>query len=272
MRSIPKWLPSAVLLLAAAGCAESEKPASPSTSTAASTAAAVVTAGVKAPSGPTSGSKFVIDTAGSKVDFLMEAPQEKIVGHVPGATTGELHIDGMATQKATGSVVVDISGIEVFQAKPDKDGKFGSETKVEAQNKHARTWLEISDDAPADKRKENATVRLVIKSMEPVGESNLAKIPGAERKVTMKVTGDFTLHGKTVEKTAEVEATFKVEGDKPVSVAVKTLKPFSVGLAEHDVKPRDAFGKFAAKTLEVLSPKVNKEALVSLDFTAKLVP
>jgi hypothetical protein len=38
------------------------------------------------------------------------------------------------------------------------------------------------------------------------------------------------------------------------------------------VKPRDAFGRFAAKTLDVLSPKVNKEALVSVEFTAKASP
>ena len=34
----------------------------------------------------------------------------------------------------------------------------------------------------------------------------------------------------------------------------------------------DAFGRFATKTLDLLSEKVNKEALVSVDFTAKASP
>jgi hypothetical protein len=54
-----------------------------------------------------------------------------------------------------------------------------------------------------------------------------------------------------------------------VSVTVKSVKPFTVNLAEHDVKPRDTFGKLALKTLDALAPKVAKEALVSLDLTAK---
>ena len=175
----------------------------------------------------------------------------------------------MDLTKSTGLITVDISGIEIFQTKADKDGKFGEENKVEAQNKHARTWLEISPDTPEDKRKENSRVQFSIKSIEVTGEKNLTKITGAERKVALKVTGDFLLHGHKTEKVAELEATFKFDGDKPVSVTVKSIKPFAVNLAEHDVKPRDAFGKLALKTLESLSPKVAKEAMVSLDLTAK---
>ncbi len=86
------------------------------------------------------------------------------------------------------------------------------------------------------------------------------------------MTGDFLLHGHKAQKVTELTATFQLEGDKPVSVAIKSVKPFAVSLAEHDVKPRDAFGKLALKTLETLSPKVAKEAMVSLDVTAKLAP
>ena len=102
------------------------------------------------------------------------------------------------------------------------------------------------------------------------GEKNLTKMTGAERTVALKATGEFLLHGHKAEKVAELTATFHFEGDKPVSVHVKTAKPLAIGLAEYDVKPRDAFGKFAAKTLDVLAPKVAKEALVSLEYTAKL--
>ena len=261
-----KWLSTAALLLTAAtGCSEPEKPAT--VTTPAATAATAAPAPAKAPS--MDAKKFSIESAGSKVDFLMEAPQEKIAGHVPGAATGELQIDFMDLTKSTGTIAVDINGLEIFQTKADKDGKFGAETKSEPQNKHARTWLEISPDTPEKDLAVNRKVTFTIKSIEAVGEKDLTKLTGAERKLLLKVKGDFTLHGKTAEKVAELEATFKLEGDKPVSVTIKSTKPFAVGLAEHDVRPRDAFGKFAAKALEALSPKVNKEAQVTFEVTAK---
>ncbi len=258
-----QWLSAAALLLSAAGCSDND--AKPGAPVLAPTASALAPA--KAPT--MEAKKLTIDKASSKVDFAMDAPQEKIVGHVPGAATGDLQIDFMDVTKSTGLVTVDISGLEVFQAKADKDGKFGAETKVDAQNTHARTWLEISADAPEDKRKENSLVQFSIRSIEATGEKNVAKLTGAERQVPLKVSGDFLLHGHKAPKVLDVVATFKMDGDKPVSVTVKTVQPFLVGLAEHDVKPRDAFGKFALKTLDVLSTKVAKEAAVSLDVTAK---
>jgi hypothetical protein len=260
------WFVAAVLL-AAAGCDDGGKGEKPAV-TVAPTSSAL--APVKAPT--MEAKKLTVDKDSSKVDFLMEAPEEHIHGKVAGATTGDLNVDFMDVTKSTGLVTVDISGLEVFQTKA-KDGKFdGEEKKVDAQNKHARTWLEISDDAPEDVRKKNSLVQFSIKSLSTTGEKNLTKMTGAERKVMLTATGDFLLHGHKTEKTAELEATFKFDGDKPVSVHVKTVKPLAVGLAEHDVKPRDAFGKFAAKTLDVLAPKVNKEALVSLEYTAKVAP
>jgi hypothetical protein len=251
--------------LAVTGCSENDAKPEKGAPTVAPSATALAPA-----KAPTMDAKTLsIDKASSKVDFVMEAPQEKIVGHVPGAATGDLQVDFMDLSKTTGLVTVDLSGMEIDQAKADKDGKFGPETKVEKQNEHARTWLEISPDAPADKRAENAKVQFSITSIEVAGEKNLTKLTGVQRKVMLKVTGDFLLHQHKVQKVLDVEATFTLAGDTPVSVELKTVKPFAVGLVEHDVKPRDAFGKFALKTLDVLAPKVAKDASVSLDVTAK---
>lgn len=257
------WLPLAALAFAA-GCDDggAAKPAA--------TIAPTATALSAAKPATMAAKKLTVDKASSKVSFLMEAPQEKIHGIADGAMTGELSIDFMDVSKSTGLVTVDIGGLVLKQAKVDKDGKIGAEDKVDKQNEHARTWLEISPDAPEDVRKKNSVVQFSIKSIEVAGEKNLTKMTGAERKVALKATGDFLLHGHKTQKVVELEATFKFDGDKPVSVMVKTAKPFAVGLAEHDVKPRDAFGKFALKTLDALSPKVAKEAMVSLEYTAKV--
>lgn len=212
---------------------------------------------------------FAVDKASAKVDFMMEAPQEKIRGRASNATTGDLSVNMEDITKSTGLLTVDISGIEVYQTKADDKGKFGEETKSDLQNTHVRNWLEIGADAPADAKEKNSKVQFSITSIETAGEKNITKLTGAERKVTFTVKGDFLLHQHKGQKSADIEATFKFEGDKPVSVAFKTVKPFAVDLAEYEVKPRDAFGKFALKSLEALAPKVAKEAQVSIDFTAK---
>jgi hypothetical protein len=211
---------------------------------------------------------FSIDKASSKVEFMMEAPQEKIRGRVTGGGEGTINVDPSDLMKTTGVIAVDLTGLEVFQTVM-KDDKPAEETKNELQNKHARTWLEISDDAPEADRKKNARVEFSILKIEKASATDVTKMTGADRKVTLTAQGDFLLHGHKAPKTVELEATFHFEGDKPASVAFKTTKPFGVDLAEHDVKPREAFGKLAAKTLEILAPKVAKEALVSVDFTAK---
>src|SRR5262249_8450910 len=156
----------AALLLAAAGCSENE--AKPDKT--ASTAAAAKSAAATPPKPPSmNAEKFAVVSTGSKVDFLMEAPQEKIAGHAPNSTSGDLQIDPMDLTKSTGVVYIDISGLEIFQTKADKDGKFGAESKNDAQNGHARTWLEISPDAPEKDRKENSRVAFTIKSIEAMG-------------------------------------------------------------------------------------------------------
>lgn len=267
MTPIRICLPVAALALALAGCNGHEDAAKP-----APTVAPTSTALAAAKPATQEARKLTIEKASSKVDFLMEAPQEKIHGIADGATSGELSVDFSDVSKTTGLVTIDLGELVLKQAKVDKDGKIGQESKVEKQNEHAKTWLEISPDAPADVRKQNSLVQYSIKSIEVTGEKDVTKLTGPERKVALKATGDFLLHGHKSQKVADLEATFRFDGDKPVSVTVKTVKPIAVDLAEHDVKPRDAFGKFALKTLGELSPKVAKEAPIQLEFTAKVAP
>jgi hypothetical protein len=252
----------AAMALATVGCDDNtpQKPLAPEASTLKPTA--------KKSAGAM---EYGIETSGSKVDFQMDAPKEKIRGRVHDASKGGLQIDVTDLTKTTAHIQVDISGLELYQQRADDDGKFSEENKVEAQNKHARQWLEIGEDAPEDVRKKNSTVEFVLKKV-TADKNDVSQKPasGDETKVTLTVTGDFRLHGRKSEKTAKFEATFKYQGDKVVSVHLKTLEPFAIGLAEHEVRPREAFGKLAQKTLEVLAPKVAKDALVSMEFSAKL--
>jgi hypothetical protein len=248
------------LVLGAAGC--DDKPAAPLAPT------ATALASVASPAAGTK--KLTVDKASTRVEFTMDAPVEKIRGKVTNATEGDLNVDLSDLTKTTGKLLVDISGIELFQKVANDKGEFGEEKKNDLQNKHARDWLEIGEDAPADKKTANAHVEFLISKVENVSEKNVLKMTGAERKVTMTIVGEFLMHGRKSNKSAEVEAVFKFEGDKPVSVTVKTTKPFPAGLEEHDVRPRKGFGVLAEKGLEALGQKVAKEAQVNVEFTAKM--
>ncbi|XXT25593.1 hypothetical protein WME94_40130 [Sorangium sp. So ce429] len=223
---------------------------------------------VKAPTAAT----FAIDRASSKVELAMDAPREKIRGRIQGAAAGTLQVDPADVTRTTGLITVDLSTLELFQTAVGDDGKPGEEKKSDLQNEHARTWLEISKDTPDAVREKNEKAQFAIRSISTSGEKDLTKMSGAERTVAVTASGELLLHQRQSPRTVELIATFRYEGDRLAGLTVKTAKPFAVGLAEHDVRPREAFGKLAQKTLEVLSPKVAKEAMVSLELSATAGP
>lgn len=217
---------------------------------------------------------FAIDPATGKLGFDMEAPIEKIRGKVPAsAMSGEVWVDPADLSKSRGLVHVSLKELELFQRTvPEGGQEFGEEVKSDAQNEHARAWLEISPDTPPDVLAKNELVEFSLQRLTDLSATDLTKMTGPERKVTFTATGEFLLHQRKAEKSVKLEATFKYAGDELSEVHVKSVEPLSIGLDEYDVHPRTGFSKLAAKTLEQLSPKVAKFAEVSLEFSAKPAP
>lgn len=214
---------------------------------------------------------FDIDTAGSKVTFLMTAPIEKIHGEAADSAKGQLFIDPADIAKTSGLIQIDLDKLVLYQQKrADEQGEYGERVKSDKQNEHAKTWLEISSDAPADQRELNRWVEYRIDKVIETSATDVNKLSGAERKITATVEGDLRVHQRKVKKQAKVEATFKYDGDKPVSVTIKTTAPVVVDLDAHDVRPRELFGKLAQKTLSDMGSKVAKEAPIELELSAKL--
>ncbi len=214
---------------------------------------------------------FTISDAGGAVRFEMDAPLEKQDGTVPkGALSGAIHFDLKDLTKSRGLIDVNIGNLEIYQqkAKEDAVGIFGDREKSELQNEHMKDWLEIGPDAPLEERGKNTLIQFEMKSITSSSTVDVTSLTGAKRRVTISAVGDFRLHQRTSKKTVALELVFTYEGDTPMSVQVSTVKPFAVDLDEHDVRPRTAFGILAQKGLSAMSPKVSKEAKVSVDFVA----
>jgi hypothetical protein len=216
--------------------------------------------------------KFMIDGT-SKSSIEMEAPKEKIKATTAGGT-GTLDIDVANLASSRGEVKMDLSTLTTHT--------FPEADKNSAQTTHARTWLEVADgeDGKLDEKVKEANRYAVyaIRSVENVSAADLTKVaPTKEgnddaRTVTLTTKGELLIHGHKVERTADLEVKFLYDAgaaaDKPKAIAVKSKTPFHVVLAEHDVKPRDGFGKIAKGSFHLLGTKVADNAEITLELHA----
>lgn len=217
--------------------------------------------------------RVVVDTASSKVTFVMDAALEKIHGEAPKSASGELFVDLADLTKTTGLLKVDLMELVLYQQKrEDEKSDFGERQKSDLQNEHMRTWLQISPDAPEADREKNRYVEFKIEKVDEVSAANVMEMKGDERTVTATVSGELRLHGRSANKKAKVEVAFSFRGEALEQVRIKTLEPVPVGLEEHDVKPRETFGQLAKKTLGALGSKVASEAPVMIEVTATATP
>lgn len=158
-----------------------------------------------------------------------------------------------------------------------------AESNNAAQTAHARTWLEVADgaDGKLDEKVKSANRYAIyaIRSVEGASATDLTKVAptkdGADdvRSVHLTTKGELLIHGHKVDCDGEVDLAFRYDAgapaDKPKALVVKTAKPLRVVLAEHDVKPRDSFGKLAKESFHLLGTKVAENADISLELRAR---
>lgn len=255
----------ALVALAAAGCEEKK-----------SSANVAPAASSLAPSTPAPKSmavKFVVDPT-STTALLMEGPLEKIKARTEGAA-GTLDVDLKDVTASRGEVKIDLTTFTT--------STFGDKSKDETQTTDARTWLEVADGADGKldpkTKEQNRYAVYAIRAIENPSEADLTKIAPVKdggddvRTVTLTTKGELLVHGHKVARDADVEMQLRYDPgappDKPKSLTVKTKKPFRVVIAEHDIKPRDSFGKIAKGAFHLLGTKVADNADVTLDLRAK---
>ena len=220
--------------------------------------------------------QFSVDTASSKVTFLMDSPLEKIDGDASGSLSGSLFVDLDDISKSTALVKVDLQKLVLYQQKRgDEKAGYSKRAKSDLQNTHARNWLQIvprDGDVSAEQAEANRFAEFKLDKLDHATLANVAGASGAERKLTATGSGDFRLHGRKQAKSVKLELTIYYTDDKASSIHVKTLEPLSIGLEEFEVNPRDDAGKFVKSLTEALSSnlkgKVAQQAPLVLDFTA----
>ena len=231
---------------------------------------------LQAPPAAPAAAQFSVDSASSKVTFLMDSPLEKIDGDASGSLSGDLFVDLADISKSTALVKVDLQKLVLYQQKRgDEKVGYGERAKSDLQNTHARNWLQIvprEGDVSAAQAEANRFAEFKLDKLDNATLTNVAGASGAERKLTATGSGDFRLHGRKQAKSVKLELTIYYTGDKASSIHVKTVEPLGIGLEEFEVNPRDDAGKFVKSLTEALSSnlkgKVAQQAPLVLDFTA----
>jgi len=216
---------------------------------------------------------FTIDPA-SKTTIDMPAPKERIKGDTT-AAKGMLHVDTGDLSKTRGDVFIDLNTLTTHT--------FGDAEKDATQTKHAHTWLQIDDMLKdADARERNRWVHFAIRSVDALSATDLSRVAPTKvdaddvRAVTLTAHGEVEAHSipsKSL-RDAPLEVRFHVPtgsppDTKPTKIEIAAKAPFTIVLADHDIKPRDTEGILAQKAFGLLGTKVADVANVSVDLVAK---
>ena len=211
--------------------------------------------------------RFVVAAAG-KTSIDIDAPLERFKAETT-MMSGEFRVDLENLKNSIGEVDADLEGLRTFT--------FGNDSDKD-QTEHAHNWFEIGDDGPDSVKIKDpqkfADYKLAHFYIDQIDETSVPALKdapetGGVRVVTFKASGRLRVHGRDSKKSARVEVTFVGPVDAPTELRFKTLEPVIASLSEHDVKPRDAAGKFLDGTLKAVGKKLDDKAQVQVEGLAK---
>lgn len=120
----------------------------------------------------------------------------------------------------------------------------------------ALEWLELGAEVPQATRELHRYARFSLSSLNGFGE-----LVGPRRRAGGTARGELALHGFRVahELLLEVEA----RGEELI---VRTKRPVTIALAEHDIAPRGPRGELRAQDLALIGTKVGKAIKVDCEL------
>ncbi len=209
-------------------------------------------------------SSYVVRAEG-KASVYIDAPLEKFKGETK-QLGGYLRLNPKRLDASTGTVTASLLGFTTHT--------FGDKDKDDTQTEHAHNWFEIGDDVKAARPKDFENYKDVVFRIEAIESASpsadLTQVSEANgvRTVTLKAKGTLWVHSRPSPKTVTLEIAFRGPAEAPTELTFKTQMPLHVSLAAHDVKPRDAAGKFLDGALSVVGKKMDDDAQVSVEGTA----
>lgn len=234
---------------------------------------------------PTQTARYRLD---DRCALALELPAKQATPRgVVRVARGELDVDLMNLERTRGTIEIDVASIAM-----EAGGDGGSSDWDE----EARAWLDVGTRRPESERERLRWATFSITSVsEPSASAahegkrvKLASDGGADatsdaapvgeqRAVTATATGQLALHGFRVERSLRVRAIFRyaapaVPGAVPGELRLELVRPFSVSLMAHDIKPRDPAGVFVAQKTKLLGVQVGREARVRGWLEARLSP
>jgi hypothetical protein len=210
----------------------------------------------------------VVPSSG-KLSLTMEAELENIRGAARGGLTGTVQVDPSALEKSRGTLRFDLFRLSlVHTTRQDNSEEFGPYRQSTKQNDDMRTWLEIGDDSPEEKKN---VYRYATFNIERVTYAvpNVVPTTAGVHPVELKFEGAFSLHGRSARRTVALRGSFHVQDQSIDKITIRTAAPLVVELESHDVRPRSAFGVLADRTLDAMGKKVERVAKISLELTLK---
>jgi hypothetical protein len=186
------------------------------------------------------------------------------------AAAGAITLDPRDLAATRGEVKIDLVTL--------RSRTFGNAQSDDALATGARAWLEVAVEDRIDEKMRWATFR--IRSIEDLDPSRDAlSIPplsgggDVRRSVTLTARGDLLVHGRSASQTVKLRAELAwppgAERGMPSAIAIQTIEPMEVALAEHAIVPRDAFGKETPEAAHLFGTKVGSVARVGLDLSAR---
>lgn len=209
-------------------------------------------------------SSFAVRADG-KVAVYIDAPLEKFKGETK-RVGGFLRVNPQHLDLATGTITASLIDFTTHT--------FEDADKNATQTEHARNWFELGDDVKSGRPKDyenykDATFKIDgVESVSPGVDLTVVPEDHGVRKVTLKVKGTLWVHSRPAPKAVTIEASFKGPADAPTELAFKLVEPMHVSLSAHDVKPRDATGKFLDGALKVVGKKLDDDAQLSIEGSA----
>ncbi len=203
-----------------------------------------------APTKPAVGTRtrYRYDPSASKVVFSLPAKLATPRGSL-GAASGELEFTEPNYAKPSARLSFDLASLTLQGAEGAEDPEL---------TRRARDWLEVAS--------EKAHFRAAVFELDSL---DLEARPGKSSEASGTLRGRLSLHGFRVPVESLVSVERRADGSRLV---VRSVRPLTLKLDEHDIKPRNARGEPVASELKLLGSDIGREARIDFELGFEKLP